>query len=53
MDKFLDAFDLQDINHLNISITSTETEAVKIVSQERKAQNSMDSLLNATRTLKN
>jgi hypothetical protein len=42
MDKFLDAFDppkmnKEDINHLNISVSSNETEVV-MVSQQRGSQ---------------
>jgi hypothetical protein len=53
MDKFLDAFDQlklnqEDINFLHRSITSNEIE----VSQQKKTQGPMDSLLNSIRTLK-
>jgi hypothetical protein len=56
MNKFLDTYDhpkldLQDINHLNRSITQNEIEAA-IVSQNRKVQEMMDSLLNSIRPLK-
>jgi hypothetical protein len=56
MDTFLDTYDQpklnqEDINHLNRSITSNEIEAA-IVSQKRKAQDLMDSLLNSTGTSK-
>jgi hypothetical protein len=39
----LPKFNREDINYLNRSITSRETEAV-IVSQQRKAQDTMESL---------
>jgi hypothetical protein len=42
---------LTDISHLNKSITSNETEGI-IVSQQRRAQDQTDSLLNSTRPLK-
>jgi hypothetical protein len=50
MDKFLDIYDHQklnqeDINHLNRSITQNEIDAAR-VSQKRKVQDVMDSLLN-------
>jgi hypothetical protein len=50
MERFLDTYDYpklsqEDINHLNRSITQNETEAA-IVSQKRKVQDLMDSLLN-------
>jgi NADH/NAD ratio-sensing transcriptional regulator Rex len=56
MDTFLDTYDQpklnqEDINHLNRSIKSNEIEAA-IVSQKRKAQDLMDSLLNSTGTSK-
>jgi hypothetical protein len=56
MDKFLDTYDHPklnqvDINHLNKSITQNEIEAA-IVSQKRKVQDPMDSLLNSIRPLK-
>jgi hypothetical protein len=56
MDRFLDSYDLpklnqEDINHLNRSITRNEVEAT-IVSQKRKVQDLMDSLLNSIRHLK-
>jgi hypothetical protein len=56
MDRFLDSDDLpklnqEDINHLNRSITRNEVEAT-IVSQKRKVQDLMDSLLNSIRHLK-
>jgi hypothetical protein len=57
MGKFLHAYDLpklnqEDINHLHKFITSNETDAV-IVSQLKKIQDQMDSLLNSTRPTKN
>jgi hypothetical protein len=56
MNKFLDIYNHPklnqgDIKHLNISITSNVIEAA-IVSQKRKVQDLMDSLLNSTRLLK-
>jgi hypothetical protein len=56
MDKLLDSYDhsklnQEDINHLNISITQNELEAA-IVSQKRKVQDLMGSLLNSIRPLK-
>jgi hypothetical protein len=56
MNTFLDAVDLptlthEDVNHLNRSITSHESEAV-MVSQQRKAQAQTDSPLNSPRPLK-
>jgi hypothetical protein len=56
MDKFPDTYDhsklnQEDINHLNISITHDEIEAVT-VSIKRKVQDLTDSLLNSTRLLK-
>jgi Mg2+/Co2+ transporter CorC len=56
VDNFLDALDLtkliqEDINHLNRSIRTNVIKAV-IVPQQRKAQDSMDSLPNSTRPLK-
>jgi hypothetical protein len=56
MDKYLDAFDLtklnqEDINHANRPIRSNVIEAL-IVSQQRKAQDPLDSLANSTRPLK-
>jgi hypothetical protein len=56
MDKCLDEFALpklnqEDINNINITVTSNEIEAV-IVSQQRKAQDPMDSPLNSMRSLK-
>jgi hypothetical protein len=41
----------EDINHLNRSVTHNEIEAA-IVSQKRKVQDLMDSLLNSTGPLK-
>jgi hypothetical protein len=57
MDKFLDTYDhpklnQEDINHLNSSITQNEIEAAITVSQKRKVQDLMDSLLNSIRPLK-
>jgi hypothetical protein len=57
MDRFLETYNhpklnLEDINHLNRSITQKEIEAA-IVSQERKVQDLMDSQLNSIRRLKN
>jgi hypothetical protein len=56
MDKFLDTYDhpklnQEDINHLNKSITQNEIEAA-IVSQKRKVQDLIDSLLNSIRPVK-
>jgi hypothetical protein len=56
IDIFLDTYDhpelnQEDINHLNRSITQNEIEAA-IVSQKRKVQDMMDSLLNSIRPLK-
>jgi hypothetical protein len=56
VDRFLDTYDhpklnQEDINHLNRSITQKEIEAA-IVSQKRKVQDLMDSLLNSIRCLK-
>jgi hypothetical protein len=56
MEKFLDTYDhpklnQEDINHLNKSITQNEIEA-EIVSQKRKVQDLMNSLLNSIRPLK-
>jgi hypothetical protein len=58
MDKFLDTYfhprlNQEDINHLNRSIKSNEIEATTKVSQIKKVQNMMDSLLNSTPHLKN
>jgi plasmid rolling circle replication initiator protein Rep len=55
MEKFLEIYDHpklneEGINHLNRSITQNETEAA-IVSQKRKVQDLMDSLLNSIRPL--
>jgi uncharacterized Fe-S radical SAM superfamily protein PflX len=57
MDKFLDTYDhpklnQEDINHLNRSITQNEIEAAMRVSQKKKVQDLMDSLLNSMRPLK-
>jgi hypothetical protein len=57
LDKSLDTYDhakvnQEAINHLNRPIAHNEIEAT-IVSQKRKVQNTMDSLLNSTRSLKN
>jgi hypothetical protein len=57
MDKFLDTcnhlkLNQEDINQLNRSITCNEVEEAKRVSQKRKVQDLMDSLLNSTRPLK-
>jgi hypothetical protein len=56
MDKFLDTYDhpklnQEDINHLNRSIKQNEIEGERIVSQKRKVQDTMDSLLNSIRPL--
>jgi hypothetical protein len=56
MDRFLNTYDhpkpnQEDINHLNRAITQNEIEAA-IVSQKRKVQDLMDSLLNSIRPLK-
>jgi hypothetical protein len=56
MERFLDIYDhpklnQEDTDHLNRSITQNETEAA-IVSQKRKVQDLMDSLLNSIRHLK-
>jgi secreted Zn-dependent insulinase-like peptidase len=55
-DKFLDTYDhpklnQENINHLNRSTIQNEIEAA-IVSQKRKVQELMDSLLNSIRPLK-
>jgi hypothetical protein len=55
MDRFLKTYNhpklnQNDINHLNRSITQNEIEAA-IVSQKRKLQDLMDSLLNFIRPL--
>jgi uncharacterized Fe-S radical SAM superfamily protein PflX len=57
MDKFQGTYDhpklnQEDINHLNRSITQNEIEAAIRVSQKRKVQDLMDSLLNSIRPLK-
>jgi hypothetical protein len=56
IDKFLNTYNhwklnQEDINHLNRSITQNEVEAAR-VSQKRKVQDLMDSLLNSFRPLK-
>jgi hypothetical protein len=56
MDKFLDTYDhpklnQEDTNHVDIYITRNEIEAAR-VSQNRKVQDLMDSLLNSIRPLK-
>jgi hypothetical protein len=56
MDIFLDTYDhtklnQEDINHLNGSMTQNKIEAA-IVSQKRKVQDLMDSLMNYIRPLK-
>jgi tRNA C32,U32 (ribose-2'-O)-methylase TrmJ len=56
MDKLRDIYNhtklnQEDINHLNRSITQNEIEAA-IVSQKRKVQDLMDSVLNSIRHLK-
>jgi hypothetical protein len=56
MNKFLDTYDhpklnQEDINHLNRSIKHNEIEAA-IVSQKRKVQDLMDSLLTSIRPSK-
>jgi hypothetical protein len=55
IDKFLGTYDYpnlnqEDINNINRSITCNEIE-VAIVSQKRKVQDLMDSLLNSTTPL--
>jgi hypothetical protein len=57
MDRFLDTYDhpklnQEDINHLNRSTTQNEIEAAINLSQKRKVQDLMDSLLNSIRRLK-
>jgi NADH/NAD ratio-sensing transcriptional regulator Rex len=57
MDKFLPTYDhpklnQEDINHLNRSITHNEIEAAIKSLPKRKVQDLMDSVLNATKTLK-
>jgi hypothetical protein len=42
----------EDIKHLNRSITQNEIEAAIKISQKRKVQDLMDSLLNSIRSLK-
>jgi hypothetical protein len=56
MDKFLDTYDhpklnQEDINHLSRYMTQNEIEAA-IVSQKRKVQDLMNSLMNSIRHLK-
>jgi hypothetical protein len=56
IDRFLDTDDhtklnLEDTDQLNRSVTQNEIEAA-IVSQNRKVQDLMDSLLNSIRSLK-
>jgi uncharacterized FlaG/YvyC family protein len=56
MDKFLDTsnhlnFNQEDINHLNISTTQKEIEAVIKSLPKRKVQDLVDSLLNSIRPL--
>jgi hypothetical protein len=56
MDKILDVFKKpklkqDNIKHLSSSIMNNEIE-VAIISQQRKAQDPMDSLFNCTRPLK-
>jgi Trp operon repressor len=56
MKRFLETYNQtkqnqEDINLLHISITQNEIEAA-IISQKRKVQDLMDSLLNANRCLK-
>jgi hypothetical protein len=56
MDRFLDTYDnpklsQEDINHLNRSITQNKIEAA-IVSQKRKIQDLIDSLLNSYQAFK-
>jgi hypothetical protein len=41
-----------NINHLNISITSHNIKAVITILSTKKVQDHVDSLLNSTRTLK-
>jgi hypothetical protein len=57
MDKFLDEFkqsklNKEDINYIHRPITSNETEAVLTLSQKRKVQDPMESMLNSTRPLR-
>jgi hypothetical protein len=56
LDRFLDIYDhpklnQENINHLNTYITQNEIETA-IVSQKRKVQDLIDSLLNSIRSLK-
>jgi hypothetical protein len=56
VDRFLDTYDhpkqnQEDTNHLNKSIMQNEIEAA-IVSQKRKVQDLMDSLVNSITSLK-
>jgi uncharacterized Fe-S radical SAM superfamily protein PflX len=57
MDRFLDTYhhpklNQEEINHLNRPITQNEIEAAIKISQKRKVQDLIDSLLNSIRTLK-
>jgi hypothetical protein len=58
MDRFLDTYNHpklkpEDIDHLHRTITQNKIEQQSRVSQKRKVQDLMDSLLNSIRRLKN